>query len=582
MKEYNRINRGVKQMKEISELQVKRAVNIIWNGAKDHSFSPDFKAFDENGNADLYWNLIIGAVRRHYEYPKLEALLRIFDQYEDSDLYQSLFWLGLENCTFYRELPERPVLAALRKEYAEKYTAQFPGGDGYHIYEALASCHYSRVLGRKAKENAYDGKLLDELEFSPDMSTDEIVERTEKMFQRWFQIRMQEKKAEKKFFIPGLRKRKASKKESRFRNFGIGYADHPYNAYGAEGDGEQLSRELNTKMSEKELRAFMETKYGRSAFSESETMQAERSLCRGEHNNCHLHFTYGDKINASEIQNGFEALSRQREAEQIEKNRRSFNDNLAQNRISISRLADKIQNSVLLYMQPSPVKSDSGALVGGRVWRAARLEDGRVFEKNEQNNMGDLSVDILLDASTSQSRRQETVSAQGYMIAEALTKCSIPCRVMSFCSMTGYTIVRIFRDYNRPSDNAKIFEYVSNGCNRDGLALSAVHYLMNRNTAAHKLLIILSDVKPNDVIKIRSRTDQEPVPYALDAGVNNTAFEVRRARADGISVICVFTGNDEDVSSARSVYDRDFARIRSLDKLADTVGMLIQNRIKNL
>lgn len=569
-------------MKEISELQTKRAVNIIWNGAKNYSFTPDFKAFDENGNADLYWNCIIGAVRRHYEYPKLEAVLRIFDQYEDADLYQSLFWLGLENCTFYKEVRERPVLMRLRREYAEKYTAQYPGGDGYHIFEALASEHYARVLGRKAKESGYDRKLLDELEFSPDMTTDEIVERTEEMFRRWFQIRMQEKKAEKKFFIPGLRKRKASNKESRFRKFGIGYADHPYNAYGAAGDGEQLNRELNTKMSEKELRAFMETKYGRPAFSESETMQAERELCCGEHNNCHLHFTYGEKIKASEIQNGFEALSRQRETEQIEKNKRAYQENLAQNRTNIARLADKIQNSVLLYMQPTPVRANSGTLVGGRVWRAAALDDERIFEKTEQDSMGDLSVDILLDASTSQSKRQETVSAQGYMIAEALSKCSIPCRVMSFCSMTGYTIVRIFRDYNKPGDNRKIFEYVSNGCNRDGLAISAAHYLMNRNTAAHKLLIILSDVKPNDVIKIKSRGGQEPAPYALDAGVSNTAFEVRRARSDGIAVLCVFTGNDEDVKSAKLVYDRDYARIQSLDKLADTVGLLIQNRIKNL
>ena len=47
-------------------------------------------------------------------------------------------------------------------------------------------------------------------------------------------------------------------------------------------------------------------------------------------------------------------------------------------------------------------------------------------------------------------------------------------------------------------------------------------------------------------------------------------------------MLCVFTGSDEDVPSAKLVYDRDYARIRSLDKLADTVGMLIQNRIKNL
>ena len=47
-------------------------------------------------------------------------------------------------------------------------------------------------------------------------------------------------------------------------------------------------------------------------------------------------------------------------------------------------------------------------------------------------------------------------------------------------------------------------------------------------------------------------------------------------------MICVFTGDDEDLPSARTVYGRDFARIRSVDQLADTVGMLIQNQIKNI
>ena len=569
-------------MREISELQTKRAVNIIWNGAQNYAFTPDFKAFDEDGNADLYWNCIIGAVRRHYEYDKLEAVLRILDQYEDSDLYQSLFWLGLENCAYYRELPERPILERLRRDYAEKFVAQYPGGDGYHLYEAIASAHFSRVLGREAKMNKYDMKLVGELEFSPYMSTDEIVRHADEMFPRWFQIRMEEKKQEHKFFIPGLRHRKASDKESRIRKFGIGYADHPYNAYNSKAAGEQPENQLNTKMSEKELRAFMETKYGRPAFSESDMMRAERALCCKSHTNCHLHVTYGEKINSSEIHNGFEALERQREAEQIKKNRHFYDANLAQNRIAIAKLADKIQNSVLLHLQPSPIRANSGALIGGRVWRATELNDEKVFEKNEQDNMGDLSVDILLDASTSQKSRQEIVSAQGYMIAESLTRCNIPCRVMSFCSMTGYTILRIFRDYNKPSDNAKIFEYVSNGCNRDGLAIAAAHYLMNKTAASHKLLIILSDVKPNDVIKIQCREGQEPELYNGQAGIDNTAFEVRRARADGISVLCVFTGSDEDVPSAKLVYDRDYARIRSLDKLADTVGLLIENRIKNL
>ena len=56
----------------------------------------------------------------------------------------------------------------------------------------------------------------------------------------------------------------------------------------------------------------------------------------------------------------------------------------------------------------------------------------------------------------------------------------------------------------------------------------------------------------------------------------------RGGRGDRLAVMCVFTGDDEDVASAKLVYGRDFARIRSLSMFADTVGMLISNQIKNL
>lgn len=49
-----------------------------------------------------------------------------------------------------------------------------------------------------------------------------------------------------------------------------------------------------------------------------------------------------------------------------------------------------------------------------------------------------------------------------------------------------------------------------------------------------------------------------------------------------IPVICVFTGNDDDIPAAHTIYGRNFARIRSLDQFADTVGTLIQNQIRSL
>ena len=49
-----------------------------------------------------------------------------------------------------------------------------------------------------------------------------------------------------------------------------------------------------------------------------------------------------------------------------------------------------------------------------------------------------------------------------------------------------------------------------------------------------------------------------------------------------ISVICVFTGDDDDVPAAHTIYGRNFARIRNLEQFADTVGTLIQNQIRSL
>ncbi|MEA5152427.1 MAG: hypothetical protein VB039_07480 [Oscillospiraceae bacterium] len=570
-------------MNEVSELQQKRAVNIIWNGAGNYGFAPDFKAYDADGNAELYWNCIIGAVRRHYDYPKLEKIFQAFQQYEDSDTYEGLLWLGLENSASQREAADRPAITELRRNYARRFVEEYGrrAPDDYRLYDCLALAHYMRVLGMEPKLGKYDVKLLDELEFTPDMSTDDIAARTRELFTRWFQINTEYLKRQKKPFTLSLKKTERAGKR-RYRKFGIGFADHPSNIYGGvSAEGRKDSEEIRTKMTAAELREFMTVKYGLPLFDAQTAGEIERRLCSGNHSGCHLHFTKGEPVKGK-IQNGFEALQRTREAAQRQKNRDSFKANLPANRTSIAKLAAKIQNSVLLHLQPAPVRSNSGTIDGGRVWRAVALDDDKVFTRSEQDNMGDLSVDILLDASTSQKNRQETVSAQGYMIAEALTRCSIPCRVMSFCSMTGYTILRVFRDYTENRKNDSIFDFVSNGCNRDGLAVRAAHYLMNRSNYEHKILIVLSDVKPNDIKKLPGGGEDEFVPYEHMAGITDTAYEVRRARADGIAVICVFTGEDGDLASAKLVYGRDFARIQSVGKLADTVGMLIQNQIRNL
>ena len=116
------------------------------------------------------------------------------------------------------------------------------------------------------------------------------------------------------------------------------------------------------------------------------------------------------------------------------------------------------------------MKSDSGKLITEKAWRTL-LNDDRIFLRSIKDEIPDMSVDIMLDASASQLNRQEIIAEEGYIIAESLTRCKIPVRIYSFCNMRDYTIVNLFRDYDEKGSNDKIFNYYAAGFNRDGMAL---------------------------------------------------------------------------------------------------------------
>ena len=104
-------------------LDNKRALNIIWNASDDYSIDPQFKAYDENGEADLYWNYIIGAVHKYYNYTLLRGFFNYLKTDREHEFYEKLFWIGLEKCAFDKGKNERPVLVSLRKNYARKVLA---------------------------------------------------------------------------------------------------------------------------------------------------------------------------------------------------------------------------------------------------------------------------------------------------------------------------------------------------------------------------------------------------------------------------------------------------------------------------
>ena len=517
----------------IADFQKRRADNIIWNSAGDYAFAPDFKAYDEQGEADLYWNLIFGAARRRLEYEKLEALFAMLDKYRDAALYQTLFWNALEPVLYRAELKERPVLERIRPTPAET-----------------------------------------ELTLRDGMSTDEIVEEARRFFYERYGL-YGDGRIRFKYRLPRMRRFSVDSFLQRGRV--VIHDKDRYAAAPAPGSGDPYSR---GKPDEGQLRAFLETKFGRSIYPTEQVKRLEKKLCTGNHKYTHLFYTKGEVVELHGVYSTFEMHQRRRQEELIAGNRAYYQKNLLQNRLHISRLSTAIMNSMLLHLQPAEIKAGMGQVNPALAWRAAVFGDGKVFTRTENANAGDVSVDILLDASHSQISRAHQIASQAHIIAEALARCRVPCRVMSFCSMSGFTILRLFNDYASPGGSG-VFEYYAEGCNRDGLAIRAAGELMARSSCEHRMLLILSDVKPLDIAKIRRDERDVGVPYDELRALTDTAQEVRRLRAEGVSVLCLFTGEDTALPAAKMVYGRDFVRIRDFSQFADTVGKLIMEQMKN-
>ena len=211
------------------------------------------------------------------------------------------------------------------------------------------------------------------------------------------------------------------------------------------------------------------------------------------------------------------------------------------------------------------------------------LHDDRVFLRSDEESRPGFAVDLMLDASASRLHCQEAIAIQGYILAKSLASCGIPVRVTSFCSLRGYTVLRILKDFSDKNGERNVFNYFAAGWNRDGLALRGAGELIKSAPAEKHLLILLTDASPDDSHKI---LPSGKVPLSRDydgqIGVDDTAEEVRALRAQGIRVAAVFMGENASVPAANAIYGRDLARIRRIDQLAATAGRLIQDEIREL
>ncbi|MGL5348659.1 MAG: nitric oxide reductase activation-like protein [Peptostreptococcaceae bacterium] len=319
--------------------------------------------------------------------------------------------------------------------------------------------------------------------------------------------------------------------------------------------------------------------YGKSYLSISEIKRIETKNCRNVHEGCRVHFTEGVlRTNCTNIAQVRYAIR------QKENNISKYRDKVKIHKRNIIKLKQNISRILIEESETSRIYSDYGNVYAPRAWRVSRSNNNKIFYRDIINEKGKFVIDILLDASGSQSRNQANVATQAYIISKALTMCSIPNRVMGFSSFMDYTIIKRFKDYEDGVEcSENIFEYFCAGNNRDGLAIKSVcDHLLDRDEE-NKILIVLSDGRPNDVKigKDRERTIRGEMSYRGVAGVKDTANEVRKARQKGILVLGVFTGKENDLEVERLIYGKDFIYTKEIERFSDIVSMYLKKVIRN-
>lgn len=323
------------------------------------------------------------------------------------------------------------------------------------------------------------------------------------------------------------------------------------------------------------MHSYVQRNYGIGYLSETEEKRRNLLLCRGIHSDCSLYFTEGVLKHAVLRNYQYEYAKKQRD-----KNRYEYYNNHRMVKNNIRQLSDMLKKALVMRDEIQEVISDRGRIVPSRLWRIGRSHDSRVFLKELNHDNSDFVVDILIDASGSQRKRQAQVAMQAYILSEALSIANVPHRVMSFCTFWDYTILHRFREYEDDrSANENIFEYTTSSNNRDGLAIKAAGYELLKREEEHKILIVLSDGRPYDVILNRPNA-RNPQPYQGKYAISDTAFEVRKLRSKGVCVLGVFAGEEKDLPAEKKIFGKDFAYIRDVAGFSGIVGRYLLKQLE--
>lgn len=593
-------------MEEQELREAKRARNFIWTAAERYGFEPLFLAFSPDGTADMYLNLIIGLTYKWYDQEKIDTF---FNQLggKNQELYEGLLWIGLENALYQKEKKIRSAIFDLRREYAKENLSRYRKYKEYSQIEQIRNGHCREILGQSSELKKEDEQILYAFSYTGDMTTDQILERTQENLWKYFSYRPVAAKKEGIYFL--------QKVSGAFHSFGKvsaiyvrakNYEDRNAALDGKAGAmerGKHYLLQFSVHRDPEETKRYVEACFGKSIYSEEQQEKIERKLCIGTHKNCHLLFTKGSSGTGANFQkesetgkgkeniysngNELSEIKSRRERQEIrefqvesfmqyKKNKKHFEQNQTIYQNAIRRLTEKLKICLEAQEETFPERVAHGKMNPREVWKAVYLDNPRVFERKEEVEIPGFSVDILMDASSSRKQMQEQIAVQAYILAKSLKQCNIPAQIYSYCSIRGYTILRIFKSYEEEQKEEELFRYTAAGNNRDGLALRAAGHMMANSEKSKKILLVLTDASPQDDQDSGEGAFYKNKEYTDLLAIQDTAKEVQVLRQQGIQVVGIFMGSTCAGEVAGKIFGHNLVKIRNISEFSEAVGRVLQ------
>ncbi|GAB6130192.1 hypothetical protein JCM17204_27840 [Blautia stercoris] len=589
-------------MREEFELELENRIkNLIWTVSGDYTLDvkPDIESYHRSHAVGLYDGIKQGAFARYFNGEELSLYLmkKIYLHGEEGPL-MSLAQLCIEWSVAERITKEREGIKEIRKEALEdilemdfsRLAASEPGRLKLMLFKECLN-------GSEPATNRMRAFMEQVQALSDAKETIELIHTIDKLYNAMVDPNFEKRYGNLETVLAVSLEELAEfswkdylEEEALEESFGT-YLEHINEAM-TNLDKMELNQETKKEESEEEtsqkkkilvvdeealskMHSYVQRNYGIGYLSETEEKRRNLLLCRGIHSDCSLYFTEGVLKHAVLRNYQYEYAKKQRD-----KNRYEYYNNHRMVKNNIRQLSDMLKKALVMRDEVQETISDRGRIVPSRLWRIGRSHDSRVFLRKLNHDNSDFVVDVLIDASGSQRKRQGQVAMQAYILSEALSIANVPHRVMSFCTFWDYTILHRFREYEDDrSANENIFEYNTSSNNRDGLAIKAAGYELLNREEEHKILIVLSDGRPYDVILNRPNA-RNPQPYQGKYAISDTAFEVRKLRSKGVCVLGVFAGEEKDLPAEKKIFGKDFAYIRDVAGFSGIVGRYLLKQLE--